>query len=569
MLDRRTFIVRTLQATAGAALLGACQEGAEEQATPGPGRTTGTTPDRTEVGARPTLRLPARDVGFPSPFSYRRGPGYVKATLIYDTLVWKDASGELLPWLAEDWEGSEDGLTHTFRLREGVTWHDGEPLTADDVAFTFGYFGQQDLSPEVITQPFPEIDEVRATDERTVEFHLAAPLAAFYGFGGVGSILIVPEHVWAEVDEAAQAADPELLVGTGPYRLEEYSRGEGAYLFTAYDDFFLGRPFVERLEYRPVNDPLAGLEADEVDVAFPSGVPPSVLDSFRDRPEFEVIQQPPGNFGSGLFWNLAEGGALADERFRHACAMAIDRQDLVERAYGGLADPGNPGWIPAAHPFHAEVEQYEYDPDAANALLDEAGYAMGDDQVRTDPDGQPLRFELLTASPPPSEVDLVVGALADLGVRLEPESLDTPAFNERVIAGASQLSIITFGGMNTDHGSGGYLRQIYHSETRATQHAQGYANPEVDRLIEQQERTLDEGQRRETVAEIQRLIAQDLPILPLVYPHGFTVFDPDTFDAWYYTEGGIGGTVPLAENKHLFVTGRRTGLEVETGADGG
>lgn len=563
MMDRRKFLVTTMRAAAGAALLGACSNGGGE----GPDAQPDVDSNGADAVTRPTLRLPGRDMGFPSPFAYRRGPGFVKATLIYDTLVWKDASGEILPWLADSWEESDDARTYTFQLRDDVSWHDGKPLTAQDVAFTFQYFREQDLSPEIIAQPLPDIEEVEATGEHTVEFRLASPLAPFFGFGGVGSIMIVPEHVWADVDNAAQATDLELLVGSGPYRLEEYSRGEGAYLYTAYDDYFLGAPFVERLEYRPVDDPLSALQAGDVDVATPRGVPPKVLQPFRDNPDLEVLEQPKGNFGTGLFWNLDQGGALADADFRHACAMAIDRQDLVERLYGGNAEPGNPGWVPPAHPSHVEVEQYEHDPDAANDLLDEAGYERSDDGVRTNPDGEPLRFELLTESPPDDVVDLVVSALEEIGVELEVQALDTPAFNERVIAGESEMSIIGFGGMNTDHGAGGYFRQIYHSETQATQHAQGYENPEVDRLIDEQQHTVDEEERQEIVAEIQRLVAEDLPFLPLVYPHGFTVYDQASFDAWYYTEGGIGGTVPLAENKHMFVTGKETGLEVRDEAE--
>lgn len=525
--------------------------------------TTDDPTDAAEPAAeRPTLGLPGRDFGFPSPFTYRRGPGYVMSSFIYDTLVWKDASGELLPWLAEEWEQSDGGRVYTFELREDVSWHDGEPFTAEDVAFTFDYFQEHTISPAVIIQPLPQIEEVEAIDDHTVEFQLSSPLAPFFDFGGVGSVPIVPQHIWADVDDPTQASDLDLLVGTGPYELQEYARGEGAYRYTANDDFFLGVPFVEGLEYRPVDDPLAALQAEEVDVAFPSGVVPDVLEPFRDNSEFEVIEQPSGNFGTGLFWNLDEGGALADVQFRRACAMAIDRDDLVERLHGGLAEPGNPGWIPRDHPAHAEVEQYDYDPEAANELLDEAGYEMNDQGVRVGPDGEPLRFELLVESPPPPVTDLVVAALEDIGVELEPQALDTPAFNERVIGGEAEMSLIGFGGMNTDHGAGGYLRQVYHSETQATQHAQGYHNAEVDRLIEEQQTTIAEPERREIVAEIQQLIAEDLPMLPLVYPQGFAVYDEETFDAWYYTEGGIGGTVPLAWNKHMFVTGQETGLEI-------
>jgi peptide/nickel transport system substrate-binding protein len=155
----------------------------------------------------------------------------------------------------------------------------------------------------------------------------------------------------------------------------------------------------------------------------------------------------------------------------------------------------------------------------------------------------------------------VVNALRAVGVEAAPEALDTPAFNRRVTTGGSEMSLIGFGGMNTDHAAD-YLRQIYSSKTESVQHAQGYVNPEVDRLCDEQLTAIDESRRKEIVGRIQRLIADDLPMLPLVYPHSYTIFSPRVFDQWYYTEGGVASTVPSVENKHLFVTGKKTGLDI-------
>ena len=558
-LDRRTFLLGTVRVAAGVLVLGAC--GGDDNGSRPEGQTDGQTGELPPA-ARPTLRLPGGDQGFPSPFAYQRGPGLIKSSFIYDTLVWKDSTGEILPWLASRWDRSPDAKTYTFHLRDDIRWHDGRPLTARDVAFTFEYFRNQTIPPQVIVKPLPQIEEVRATGDHTVEFRLSSPLATFFGFNGVGSVLIVPEHVWSGVGDAATATDPALLVGSGPFRLESYNRGDGSYLYSANDDYFLGRPFVSRLEYRPVGDELAAVAAGELQLAGASGVRPEVLAPFRNNRELEVLQGPPGNSGTGLWWNLAKGGALADARFRKACAHAINREDLVQRLHGGNADPGNPGWIPHPHPFHVDVEQYRFDQAQANRLLDEAGYSRpSPDGVRQGPDGQPLRFSLLVTSPPPPLTDLVVNALKAVGVELTPEALDTPAFNRRVTTGGSEMSIIGFGGMNTDH-AGDYLRQIYSSKTQAVQHAQGYVNPEVDRLCNEQLTAVDESRRKEIVGQIQRMIADDLPLLPLVYPHSFSIFSKSGFDQWYYTEGGVAGTVPTVENKHVFITGKKTGLEI-------
>ncbi|MGI9119519.1 MAG: ABC transporter substrate-binding protein [Acidimicrobiales bacterium] len=562
-MRRRTFLIGAAGG-AGALILGSCDSG--EETAPGTTLQPGTRPDQ-EPAARPTLRLAGGDSGFPSPFAYMRGGGYVQMSYIYDTLVWRDASGELLPWLAESYQQADDARSYTFTLRPDILWHNGQPLTADDVAFTFDYFRSQTISPQVIIQPLPEIQEVLATGERTVEFRLATPLAPFFGFGGVGSVPIVPRHIWSSIPDAAKERDPAALVGSGPYRLESYSQGEGSYLYTANDEYFLGRPFVKRIENRPVGDELNALLANELDAGGGSGLRPEILAPFRANPDLEVLDAPPGNMGSGLFWNLGKGGALADVQFRRACAMAIDRQDMVQRLFGGNGTPGNPGWVPPANPFHADVEQYSFDRGVAEALLDGAGYMAGAGDVRQGPDGRPLRFTLLVTTPASPVTDLVVGALKAVGIELTTQALDTPTFNQRVIAGDTEMSIISFGGMNTDHAAG-YLLQVYSSKTKTTQHAQGYVNPEVDRLCDQQQSEIDEPKRRESVARIQRLIADDLPILPLVYPNAYSIFNKKAFSEWYYTEGGVASTVPVVTNKHAFVTGRKTGLEIRPVKEG-
>jgi peptide/nickel transport system substrate-binding protein len=560
-MDRRTFLTHLL-GTAGALALAGCT-GDERTGTSGSPATTDS-PGASGAMAQPTLRLPGEDTGFPSPFTYQRGPGYWRMSFLYDTLLWADADGEFLPWLATDMKRSDDGLSYVFTLRDDVRWHDGKPLTADDVVFTFEYFQAQTLSPEVIVQLGQQPSRIRATasDERTVQVRLEQPDNTFVDFVAA-ALPIVPRHIWSEVDDAARAQDTKLLVGTGAYRLESYTSGEGSYLYTANDDYFLGAPFVKRIEYRPVGDPLTAVLAGELDAADQFGLRPDALAPFQDQQPFATLEGFPGAFQLGLYWNLGRGAALAEPRFRHACAMAIDRGDLVRRLFGGNGTPGNPGWVPPGDPFHVEVEQYPFDIEAANQLLDETGYArQGTDGPRMGPDGDPLRFELLVPTDPPlvaPTAELVAGALGRLGVKVDVQAIDTPTFNQRVLSKETELSLITAGGIA---GYPDYLRRTYASFTQNTQHAQGYQNTEFDKLAAEQLVTLDEDERMRMVARMQEIVAADLPLLPLYYPTPFLVYDAGVFDAWYYTEGGFAGNIPTVYNKHAFVTGRQDGLEI-------
>ncbi len=250
-------------------------------------------------------------------------------------------------------------------------------------------------------------------------------------------------------------------------------------------------------------------------------------------------------------------------RFRQACAKVINREDIVKRAFGGNGTPGNPGWIPPGNSWHVDVEQYPFDPAGANRLLDRAGYKKGSDGLRSDPDGKPLRFGLAVASPAPPAVEVVVRALRAIGVEAKPEALDMASFIPRLVKGDTDLSLIMSGGMNTGN-EPDYLRTVYSSKTKSVQHAQGYVNPEVDRLAQQQLVTLDEGKRKPMVARIQQIVARDVPVLPLFYPDSFHVFKRSAFDAWYVTPAGVAGSIPLFTNKQAFITGAKTGVKVRS-----
>lgn len=514
-----------------------------------------------------TLRLPGVDVNFPSPFSYGGGVGYVQASYTYDTLLWKDARGQYQPWLASDFDRSADGTRYRFRLRDGITWHDGEQLTAEDVTFTFDYLAEHvdQLAPQVISVPdLANITAVRAADRLTVELVLAQPDWTFEQFSGLGSVLIMPRHIWSSIPDPGQQRDLDVLVGSGPYRLASHEPGTASYLYTAFDDYFLGRPVVRRIEHIPVDDPLSALLAGELDqaggVGPGTGLRPQALEPFEGRDEFEIIDAPFGETVTGLYWNLAADAVLADDRFRKACAHAIDRQQLVDLLFDGKATVASAGLVPEANPFHVDVESYDHDVALAERLLDDAGYRRaGPDQARESPDGDPLRFEVLISTSqqlPP--VELVVADLAAVGVECTITTVDLPTFLERLDAGELQMSVTTFGGVNTDEQPDG-LGKVYASSSRSLQRAQGYENTELDTLLEEQRRTLDIDQRRDLAARMQRIVAADLPMLPLFHPPLTTIVNTTSFDGWYFTPGGIGGLVPSVNNKHAFVTGQQTG----------
>lgn len=548
-LDRRTFLAGVL-GVAGGVALGACSGGSK-----GP----------TGQPANGTLRLSGGPLGFLSPFAYASGLGYYQMSMLYDTLLWRDSTGQLLPWLAASQpQRSADNLTYTFALRPNVTWSDGTPFTADDVVFTFDYFASNTLSPLVTAQPHG-VTKVVATGPQTVEIHLSAPDVTFLAFVA-GAVPIVPRHVWEPIKDPASARDTKILVGTGAYKLQSYG-GEGKPVsFTARPDYFLGKPFLNRLELIPVDDDLAALNSNVLDAGgnFGSlgGTRPSVLAPFRTDPAFDIIDQKAGQAYS-LYFNLGRGGALADPRFRHACARGVDRRNILTRVTGNDGQIGNPGFLPPGHPFHVDVEQYPYDLAAAGAMLDAAGYRASGGGARTGPDGKPLAFDLIFDSNAAAAGQLVYADLKKLGLQITPRALPLGAqlFGAKS-SGDFGLALLPYPGPAgvPPYGDPDVLRQVYSAKLPPGEtNAAGYNNPQFEQLAQQQLATFDDAKRRPLIAQMQQIVAADLPVLPVYYSTSYYIFRKAAFDQWYWTPGGFPVGVV---NKQGFITGQKTGTAV-------
>lgn len=544
VLDRRRFLLAALGG-AGALVLGACtSSGGAPRAGPA------------------TVRLPNAALGFPTPFAANGGPGYSQMILLYDTLLWKDATGELLPWLAETVTSSDDHLTYTFELRDGAMWSDGEPLTVEDVVFTFEYYAAQEfLSPAVLVQPPKGVAGVRATGPRAVEVALERPLVTFLE-QVAGALPIIPRHVWSSIEDPGAALDLAVLVGSGPYRLESYGGDGGPLLYVARDDYFLGAAYVQRIEMNAIDDSFSALLSGATDAARGFGLRSDILAPFERDEAYDAITEK-GTWSQVLYWNLGKEGALSDPRFRHACAMAIDGDDLVTRLAAGRGLPGNPGFLSPENPFFAPVPQYEFDVAAANALLDSAGYGRGEGGIRRDADGRPLSFELRFDNAQVELGEIVIAALRDIGVELRstPVEVGPELFGNKLFGGYDMV-VLPFpgpapGGPNADPD---VLRQIFSSKVPPSlTGATNYVNPAFDELAEEQRLTFDDEERRAIVAEMQTMVAEDIPVLPLYYPDTTLIFRKQVLDEWYFTPGQY----PTSEDhKHLFVTGARSGTEV-------
>jgi peptide/nickel transport system substrate-binding protein len=498
-----------------------------------------------------TLRLPGGGYwGHPSPFGFNRGPGFSRASLVFDTLVWRDASGETIPWLATDWAMSGDGLTWTFTLHNGVRWQDGQPLTVDDVVFSIEYYLAHPGAGWFMAQ-VGQVESAAAVSDSQVAINLAAPYAPFLQTVAE-AMLIFPQHIWQNVTEPQAFTEPEAFIGSGAYRLVEYSQQEGAYLFEANPDFFLGLPYVRRIEFVPTSDDFLALSNGDV-AAFDKfgGVTEEMLAPFRLEPF--AVGQAPGEWGMFLYFNLEKETPLQDVRVRQAIAHAVDRQAMVDRVLFGLGDRGSPGYLPLSNPaYNPDVIEYAYDPNRARALLQEAGYDGTPIQVAYSPDW-------IMASP--RVIEIVEAGLSEVGIGLKKVTMDQATIDAAANEGSYEMLISGFGGLGADADQ---LRRNFasSSQTRGFSRALGYSNAEFDALAKAQVTMTDPAEREAALHQMQAILAQDLPALALYYTARVVVYNAQVFDNWYFTPGGYGGGIPQPYNRHQYIVGVPEGLDI-------
>ncbi|MBA2296414.1 MAG: hypothetical protein H0W14_00060 [Actinobacteria bacterium] len=521
----------------------------------------------TSVGGKPRaveqLRLAGGAWGYPSPFAYVRGPGLAHVNFLFDTLLWKDASGKPIPWLAEKWERSPDGLQWHFKLRKGIRWHDGRPLTARDVAFTFDYLRTgAGRTATGIVGSVEFIADVKAVSASTVVMRLASRFAPF-PITIAGRVPIIPEHIWRDVSDPVKYRDPKALIGSGPYRLTGYDEASGSYRYAANREYFLGVPVVRSLVFVPAPDPLLALRRGEIDVAgLPTeeGVPTGALEPFSNG-KFGRISAP-GEWHRALHFNMTRGFPYNERQFRQGVAHAINRFGLVRRLLFGRGRPGSLGILAPSSPFAAEdLPTYPYSQATARRLLDAVGLRDRDgDGMRDLASGQAFTPELQTSARfAPETAELIQQDLRAVGLDVRIRSLDTTGADAAAAAGRYEMALIGYGGLG---GEPDTLRGMLSaaSRSRSFTRVHGYSSPRFEELAAAQLVTVRASTRKRQIIEMQQVVAGDVPVISLYVPTRTEIFVKNGFNAWYYTPGGVFGGYPGPLNKHAFVMGKKTGF---------
>lgn len=417
--------------------------------------------------------------------------------------------------LAEDWEISEDGLTYTFTLVDGATWSDGEDVTSEDVVWTAtNLLEQQGYGAAALAG----VTEVTAPDDSTVVMELAAPNSSFldqlaqrYGW------VILPEHVYAGTDPLTNPAN-DAPVGSGPFIVDNFTPGEVVEL-VANPDYFGGAPRLHSLAFRffpSADSAVAAMQTGEIQFMAnaPSSAALDTLAAVEGITVDTVNAAPPTDVWLGF--NM-QREPLDDVDVRRAISMAIDADQINDLVYGGSKTVTGAVFNETASGYDGDIQQPGFDVDAANDLLDDAGHPRGADGIRFG-----LTYTGFVASLGGADQigEVLKQQLAEVGIDLTLEYDEFSVFAEKIMANGD-FDITWSGG---PHGPDAQVYRNYVG-TGGNRNAMKYSNPRVDELFVLARGTTDEAEQDEYYAEIQEIIAEDLPRFTLFswsyqFPYG-------------------------------------------------
>lgn len=536
-------------------LLGACGASPEPAATSAPGEPA----QATEPAASPAAEEPAEEetpAGAGEGATLRVGTTYIWDTanpaigwynytlryLLYDTLVEEAGISNFVPGLAESWEVSDDGLVWTYKIREGVTFHDGTPCTAEDVAWSLNWTIENEV--ETFSFYLSSFQEVVALDPTTLQVTLSEPV------GNMEYLLmyvwILPRSVWEGMgpDEVLEFEDLAAGTGTGPYKLVDWVEGEYLIL-EANPDYWQGAPKIERViwqEYATEDAIVQALLAGEVDVVYE--LPRTAIATLEGR-EGVGLAVMPSTVIDELIINSHEAGtqpaSLNDPQVRLAIAHAIDKQQIVNVAFLGYAEPAT-GIIPRSMGdwYNSDLVDVPYDLDEGNRILDEAGYLDGDgDGVREDAEGNPLEYRLYAEDDATETriLEIISDGLAQIGISAPP----TPMDEDSLIAlyPDFDFDMILWGwGLDPDPD---FAMLIFTCDQREEGgwNDSGYCDEEFDQMYHQQAVTVDREERRQIIWEMQQKLFDDRAYIVLDYEEWVQAYRSDRFTGFGLETGDI------------------------------
>ena len=463
---------------------------------------------------------------------------------------------------------SPDGKTWTIHIRSGVKFQDGKPLTASDVAFSYNYVIKNQMAN--LLNNVQGIEKVTATDSTTVQFTCAHAMAT--GYMEAQTVPILPEHIWKNVSPNAAATsygNKPPIIGSGPFETVTFSKG--AYVKMVRNPYYYGKkPVIGTIYfemYQNGDTMIADLRAGRIDGAW--GIPPAGFDQLKSVQGIQTAAYPYYQW-SYLEFNCYDqptsmgNPILRDVKFRQAINYAMDKQRLVNLAYNTLAAPAttilpphtwsNPDyhWQPPAG------QAYTFDIAKANQLLTQAGYPLKNG-ARVDKQGKPISLRLYAAtsdSPGQAEAKLIAGWLQQLGLNIKLAVIDdgtltSDIYNYKGNNPAPNYDLVVWWWYGW-YDPGQTMNALMTSQI-GNLNEPYWSNAQYDKLGGQQVAATDPQQRQAIVWQMQQLMYQQSPWIPLTYPDTLEAWNTAKWTGWTRQFNGTGGAWELEGNIYSYL----------------
>ena len=429
--------------------------------------------------------------------------------LVFDCLWAIDAGGDYLPRLAaevptlENGGISQDGTTYTIRLREDVTWSDGEPFTSEDVRFTWSVITDPDL-PIPSRAVWEDIQSVETPDEHTAVITFGETNVSFLGVAAADACFILPEHALAD-ENLVESDFNRSPVGTGPYTVEEWAAGSFT-RFQARDDYWAGAPAIEEIVVQYPGGAQAirtALQRGEVELAL--HLTSADVSFIQGLESYELVQAP--DHAWWQFWLNNEDPILSERPVRVALQYGLDKALITETVMGDIVEPVA-AMLPPSHWAHnPDVPSYGYDPEQARQILEEAGWVDTDGDGVREKDGTELSLEVLNIAGQTERrqvVQIAQDLWSEVGFDVTIREIDGASFPPTMAAGDYGLAYGWFG-ENQEPVFSLWLGTNW----------QNYGNEEALQILREVPETVSREERRAMIQEFQAIVAEDAVMIPL------------------------------------------------------
>jgi peptide/nickel transport system substrate-binding protein len=488
----------------------------------------------------PLTVLIDNDEGPITPANFNTFIGFWMVGWVYDSLYIRTPDLEPIPSLATSATSSEDGLTWTIKLREGIKWHDGEPFTVNDVIFSYNF-----LTAAGRANNLAAIDSMEANGDLGLIIHLKEPQPFFLN-EGLAQSYILPEHIWKDqTAESGELSQFQGMIGTGAYKLVEVEPGQ-FYRFEANPDYYRGEPVVKEIIAKIVKDrtqQFNQLQSGEADAVL-SSVPPAFVAELESNADLKLAKG--SDFFNYIFYTNGSRKPFDDPAVRQAIAKAIDTKSLVDVVLLGQGVELPLNWYHPDLAWSINIP-HVFDPPAAAAELEAAGLVDSDGDGIRELDSTNTDFGILCDVNNPVEVratELIAGWLNDVGLGAHQNCLDIDSsvaliWPNFVAVPKPDYDMGIWGWSSTPQAQRGFVRFLTNCDFGGIGwgNLTGICDKELDNLLAEFVSNIDPTKTEELSKQIQERIAENLPFIPLMSPGGNFAYRPAAYDGWVYTKG--------------------------------